>query len=71
MPRSSFDQALGEAKKAAQDLAQVSAKLTRRLLAHAERAAKDPRGSVERAARKAAREMESAAHEIDEVLKRI
>jgi len=71
MTEDTLEAALGEAKKAAQDLARASAKLTRRMLGKAERAAKDPRGSVERATRRAAKELEAAAREIDEILKKI
>jgi hypothetical protein len=71
MANEAFEQALGEARKAAKDLARASAQLTRRLLAKAERAAKDPRGSAERAARTAAKELESAAREVDQILKKL
>jgi len=71
MTEESLEEALGEAKKAAQDLVRASAQLTRRLLDRAQRAAKDPRGSVERAARSAAKELEAAAREVNEILKKI
>jgi hypothetical protein len=71
MPNDTLEAALGEARKAAQELARASAKLTRRLVDKAERAAQDPRGSVERAAKRAAKELDAAAREIDELLKRI
>jgi ABC-type nitrate/sulfonate/bicarbonate transport system substrate-binding protein len=71
MPDDTLEAALGEAKKAAQELARASARLTRRLLGGAERAAQNPRDSVERAARRAAKELEAAAREIDELLKKI
>jgi hypothetical protein len=67
----SLDAALGEMKKAAKDLARGSSRLARRLLSKAEVAAKDPRGSVKKAARTAARELESAARDIDEILKKL
>jgi hypothetical protein len=66
-----LEEALGEAKKAAKDLARSSAELARRLLAKAERAARDPRGSAKRAARTTAKELESAAREIDQLLKKL
>jgi len=71
MTGDSLEAALGDAKKAAQDLVRASAKLTRRMLGKAEAAAKDPRASVRRATRRAARELESAAREIDQILKKI
>ncbi len=71
MPKDSLDAALGDAKKAAKDLARESAKLARRLLDRAERAAKDPARTVRAATRKAAKELEAAAREIDEILKKV
>lgn len=71
MTDDTLEQALGEAKAAAKDLARASAQLARKLLDRAERAAKDPRGSAKRAARTTAKELESAAHEIDELLKKL
>jgi len=71
MPDDTLEAALGEAKKAAQELARASAELTRRLLGKAEQAAKDPRASVGRATRRVARELDAAAREIDELLKKL
>ncbi len=71
MPDDTLEQALGEAKKAAKDLARASARLTRKLLARADRAAKDPKGTVKSATHRAAKELEAASREIDELLKRL
>jgi len=71
MTDETLERALGEAKTAAKDLARASAKLAKRILAKAERAAKDPKGSATRAARTTAKELESAAHEIDALLKKL
>lgn len=71
MTDESIEKALGEAMTAARDLARASAKLTRRLLQRADKAARDPKGTVTRAARSAAKELESASHEIDELLKKL
>lgn len=71
MPGDTFEEALRETKKAAQDLARATAKLTRRLLEKAEGAAKDPRGSAKRAARTTAKGLESAARDVDELLKKL
>ena len=71
MPEETLEQALGEAKKAAKDLARASARLTRRLLERADRAAKNPSGTVKTATRRAAKELEAASREIDELLKRL
>ena len=40
-------------------------------LGEAKKAAKDPRGSATRAARTAAKELDSVAHEVDEILKKL
>lgn len=64
-----FDQLLKETKHAAKDLAATTAQLSKRLLAKARTAAKDPPGSAKKAAHRAAEELESAAREIDRILK--
>jgi len=66
-----FEAALREATTAARDLVRASARLTRRILEKADRAAKDPKGSATRAAKRAAKELESASHEIDQLLKKL
>jgi len=71
MTDDSLDAALGEMKKAAKDLARESSKLASHLLRKAEVAAKDPKGSVGKAARTAARELENAAREIEQILKKV
>ncbi len=63
--------ALREARRAAVDLARHSGKLAKLLLARAERAAKDPRGSVARATRAAVMELDAATREIDRLLKKL
>ncbi len=70
-PEDTLDQALGEAKRAAQDLVRASAKLAARLLSKAETFARDPNASTKRAARQVAKELESAAREVDQLLKKL
>jgi hypothetical protein len=56
-------------KRAAKDLAANAARLSRRLGAEAEIAAKDPSGSAKRVAKKVAHELDSVAKEVDKILK--
>ncbi len=69
MPSGELEQALGETKKAAKDLAVATARLTKRILHKADRAAQNPTASVEKAARKVAKELDAMAKEIDRLLK--
>ena len=71
MPDDTLNQALYEAKRAAKDLASASANLSKRLLARAEGAAKDPEGSAKKATRLVAKELEAAAKEVDRILKNL
>ena len=63
------DQILTETKKAAHELADASARLSKRLVARAQTAAKDPTGSAKKAAKRVAKELDAAAKEIDRILK--
>lgn len=65
----SVDQVLSETKRAARELAEASARLSKRLVVKAQTAAKDPGGSAKRAAHRVAKELDAAAHEIDRILK--
>jgi hypothetical protein len=65
----SLDQAIADAKSAAKDMAALTAELSHRLAAKAERASKDPTGSAKRAAQRMADELEKARVEIENALK--
>ncbi|HTP54830.1 MAG TPA: hypothetical protein VML94_07760 [Thermoplasmata archaeon] len=69
MPESEFQEALRESKRAAKDLAVASARLTKHLLAKAGTAARDPKGSASKAARRVGKELEAASQQIDKILK--
>lgn len=69
MAKENLEEALGEAKRAAKDLAEATARLTKRLLVRADRAAKNPSASVQKAARRVADELEAMSREIDRLLK--
>ncbi len=71
MPSGELEQALGETKRAAKDLAVATARLTKRVLSKADRAAKDPAGSVQKAAHKVAKELDAMSKEIERLLKEI
>jgi hypothetical protein len=71
MARSELEQALGEAKHAAKELAVATARLTKRVVSKAEVAAKDPSGSAKKAAHRVATELDAAAKEIDRILKEL
>lgn len=71
MPTGEVEQALAETKRAAKDLAEATARLTKRLLAKADTAAKDPAGSVEKAVKTVAHELDSLTKEIDRLLKKV
>ncbi len=70
MPTGDLEEALGEARRAAKDLAAATARLTKRVLAHADRAAKAPSASLQKAAHRVAEELESMSKEIDRLLKK-
>jgi len=69
MPANDLEQALSDSKRAAKSLAVATARLTKHLLAKAETAAKDPRGSATKAARRVSKELDAASREIDRILK--
>lgn len=62
---------LNETKKAARELADATARLSKRLVEKAQTAAKDPTGSAKKAAKTVAKELDSAAKEIDRILKEL
>jgi predicted nucleic acid-binding Zn-ribbon protein len=63
-----LDQAVADAKAAAKDLASITARISQRVAASAERAAKDPSGSAKRGARRVVDELDKARHEIEKIL---
>ena len=63
------EEVLNETRKAARELADATARLSKRLVKGAQTAAKDPSGSARKAAKKVAQELDSAAKEIDRILK--
>ncbi len=70
-PGDTVDQVLNETRKAARELADATARLSKRLVQKAQIAAKDPRGSTKKAARRVAKELDAAANEIDQILKKL
>lgn len=66
-----LDDAIAEVKHAAKDLARASAVLSRRVVAKAGAAARDPTRSATRATRKVAQELDRAAKEVDRILRQI
>jgi hypothetical protein len=71
MSEDELEKALGESKRAAQELVRASARLTKHLLAKAEIAAKDPKGSATKAVRKVSQELEAASREVDRILREL
>lgn len=71
MASSEFEQVLSDTKRAAKDLAVASARLTKRLISKADQAAKDPAGTVHKAASQVAKELESMSKEIERLLDEI
>jgi zinc-ribbon domain len=64
-----LDQAVTEAKRAAKDLLQATAQITRQAADHAEAAGKDPAGTAKKVAHRVAQELDDAARKIDQALK--
>jgi hypothetical protein len=64
-----FEEALRDTKRAANDLAIASARLTKHLLSKAGSVARDPKGAAAKATRRVNRELEAASREIDRILK--
>jgi uncharacterized Zn finger protein (UPF0148 family) len=65
----SLRQLLEETRRAAHDLAQSSAELTKRVASKVDTAAKNPSESAKRAVQRVAKELDAAAHEIEQILK--
>ena len=65
----SLGQLLEETRRAAHELAQSSAKLTRRVASKAEAAAKEPSAAAKKAVQRVAKELDAAAREIEQILK--
>jgi hypothetical protein len=65
----SIDEAVSEVKRAAHELAEAAASLSRRVVDKAGKAAKDPAGSATRVTRKVAQELNKAAKEVDRILR--
>lgn len=66
-----MDHLVEDAKHAARDLVVATARLSKSLVAKAEVAAKDPPGAARGAARRAAKELDRAAHELDDLLRKL
>jgi zinc ribbon protein len=66
---STVDQMVAEVKQAAKELIQVSARISRYAVDHAEAAGKDPSGTVKKAAKRVAKELDDAAREVERVLR--
>ncbi len=69
MPADTLEDALGEAKKAARELASASARLSKALIDKAESAARNPQGTARKATKAVAHELDSAAKEINRILR--
>ena len=63
------EEILNETRKAARELANATARLSKRLVKEARTATKDPSGSAKKAVKRVAQELDSAAKEIDRILK--
>lgn len=71
MTTGEVERALAETKRAAKDLAGATARLTKHLLEKADDAAKNPAGSVHKAVKTVARELDSMSKEIERLLKEL
>ncbi len=69
MSSDSIDDALSDAKDAAKQLASAATRLSKKLLAKAETAARNPSGSAKKVAHRVAKELDAASREIDRILK--
>ena len=69
MGSDSLEEALNETKDAAKQLASAATRLSKRLLAKAENAARNPSGSAKKVAHRVAKELDAASREIDRILK--
>ena len=68
-PDETLKDAIEATRRAAVELASSTVKLTKRVMDKADAAAKDPSGSVRKAAKRAAKEIDVAAREIERVLR--
>jgi hypothetical protein len=64
-------QAVAEAKRAAKDLMEASARLSRMAIDRAEAAGKDPAGTAKKVAERVANDLESAARAVEKALKEL
>jgi cell division septum initiation protein DivIVA len=71
MAPDTFDEAVRDTKDAAKQLAAAATQLSKRLLDKAEIAARDPKGSAKKVARRVAKELDAASREIDRILKEL
>lgn len=67
----SVDALIGDAKRAALELAVLSTRISQRLIERADAAAKDPSGTARNAARKAAAELDKARKGIEQALEQL
>jgi hypothetical protein len=64
-----LDDAIGDLRRAADELAQSAANLSKRVVSHAGAAAKDPSGSARKAAKKVADELHRISSDIEQTLR--
>jgi cell division septum initiation protein DivIVA len=69
--RDAVDDVLREARRAVQDLAAVTAKLSKQVASTAGAAARDPSGTARRATRRAKKEIDEALADLSETLKKL
>ncbi|HEV2166114.1 MAG TPA: zinc ribbon domain-containing protein [Thermoplasmata archaeon] len=65
------DALVAETERAARDLAQATAKVSKMLFAKADEVTKDPKGSAKKAVRRAAVELDKARKEIERALDQV
>jgi hypothetical protein len=67
--RDTVDSVIADATRAAKDITAAAAQLSEKLAARLRSAADDPKGSVSRAARRVARDLDNAREEIEKALR--
>ena len=65
----SLDDAIGDLRRAADELAHSAANLSKRVVDHAGRAAKDPSSAAKKAAKKVADELHRISSDLEETLR--
>lgn len=69
MPDDSLNDVIDETRRAAKELAEAVAKLTKRAFAKAEAASNDPSLSARKVAQRVAKDLDAAAKEVDRILR--